>query len=299
MTTETDAGATDGADTFEQEFEAAREADASQPQELEGEGAEGEGEEQPKEEAKAAEKPPLSAEELSKRYENQKKATSAERAKRRELEQRFAALEARLTPQPGQAGDRQEERPDPEEDPIGYLQYIERKFDAEEQRSARDQEAKAQRERQAGEVRNIISRAEEFEADFRELNPDYDAAVEHLIKAKKADYAEEGYSDAEAHQAVMQEFLGRAARLMSVGKDPAEAVYNLAKKAGFTGKPTGDKLDAIARGQKATSALAGAGRGGSGEMTVETVSKLNGAAFDSAFEKLQESARRLERQTGW
>jgi hypothetical protein len=295
-----------GAESFEQEFEAARlasegpgdlRADGAQGDEEgpEGEGAEGE--------KAGAERPPLSTEEIQKRWNDQKAATRQERERRRQAEQRAQEVEARLAeierrmvagePEKAAGG-----RPDPEEDPVGYLQYVESLLATAEQQREKQAEQQAEQRERAQAVQAIVSRVEEFENDFRDTTPDYDAAVEHLYAAKKAEYTDTGYTDDEAHNLVMSEFLARAKRAFDAGKDPAEIVYTLAKRAGYAAQGGAAKLDAIERGQKAANPLAGAGGAQSGELNMEAISNLKGAAFDRAFEKLAERARRLERELG-
>jgi hypothetical protein len=282
-----DAGAEAGDEGFEQEFEAAREAQA--PGDAEAAEQDAEGEQKPE-----GDKPPLSMEEIRKRLNDQQGATREERQRRRAAEQRAQELEARLSQQAKPAADGQAlERPDPEEDPIGYLKYVEGLIATGEERQAQEKQQTEARQQAQRQVQAIVSAVEEHENDFRELTTDYDDAAEHLYAAKKAEYMEAGDSDAEAHTAVMQEFLTRSRRALETGKNPAEIVYNLAKRAGYTPKGGEAKLDAIERGQKRTSPLSRGGSGGNGELTMESVSKLSGAAFDSAspsVAKLQMSA---------
>lgn len=290
---------TGGDDTFDAEFEAARQADdgvevAAQP------------EEKPEGEAKAEEKPPLAPEELAKRNEDLKRATRAERLKRQEADKRAAELEARLAELEAQVKapkPEAKERPDPTEDPIGYMEWLNDRLDAAAaEREQEAQQTEAQKRQQAA-VQAVVSRVEEFENDFREANPDYDNAAEHLYGAKMAEYLDAGYSQPEAHNMVMAEFLTRSERALKTGKDPAEIVYNLARKYGFGDVQAGEaakkaeqearaKLERVAAGQAAASPLATAGGRGSDDFEMSEIVNLEGAAFDAAFDKLMKKAQR-------
>lgn len=289
--------ATDGGDdTYEADLQAALDADEGGEQlEAPAEGAEPE--------AKADEgekKPPLPPEEIEKRWRQTQASRNAERTKRQaaeqrasELETRLADLESKVTPQ--QAA----ERPDPTEDPIGYMEWLSARLDAEEQVKAQEQQQTQAQQQRAEAVKQVIGKAQEYETDFRELNPDYDKAADHLYAAKKAEYLDGGYDDAEAHSMVMAEFLTRADRAMKAGKDPAEIVYNLAKRTGYAneGPPKAQtdaeaKLRRIAEGQKAASPLANAGGRGGDDLDMDSISQLDGAAFDKAFDKMMAKAAR-------
>lgn len=299
MALETDAAEAGGEDTFAQEMDAAREADAALDAGAPGEGAEGE----IRDETQAGDKrPPLPPEEVARRLEDQKRATRAERVKRQELETTLKTVQARLDELSAGRGQQQGpdlgERPNPTEDPIGYLEYVEAMIAAQAETQAQTQQQQEAQQRAQQETQAVVSRVAEYENDFRETTPDYDAAVEHLYAAKKAEYTDTGYDDAEAHNMVMAEFLTRSKRAFAAGKDPAEIVYTLAKRAGYAPKGGADKLAAIERGQRATSPLASTGARASGELTVESVGNLRGAAFDTAFAKLRERAIAVERASG-
>lgn len=309
MAEEAEAAEAGGEVSFEQEMEAARVADEALAK-GEVEAPEGEIETKDGEDgAEGKDKPPLSAEELAKRNSDLQKATRSERQKRRELERTLEETRRRLDEfearHAGPGAEGLGERPNPAEDPIGYMEYLEKVLqvgDAKAAEQRQQEEAKQEARRQ---TEAIVSRVAEYENDFRELNPDYDDAVEHLYGLKKAEYEDSGYSPEEAHAMVMQEFLTRSKRAFEAGKDPAEIVYSLAKRGGYMPKgseadpKTGEqKLEAVERGQRATSALSAAPGGGARELTPEAVSRLNGAAFDAAFAKLRERALQIERQTG-
>ena len=93
---------------------------------------------EPPERKAAADKAPLSAEEVNKRYENTRTALSEERRTRRALERRLEALErgerAPTAERPQRQAQAEPEADiDPEEDPIGALKQMTAKLKAYEQ----------------------------------------------------------------------------------------------------------------------------------------------------------------------
>lgn len=300
MNLETDVAAPEGGeDTYEADLKAAMEADSADL------GAEPGPEPEP--EAEEA-KPQPTAEDWQKKFSDQQGRAAQERAKRREAEQRAEAearrreeLEARLTALEQGKGQGGGERPNPQEDPIGYMEWIDARLEEAEAAKTAEAQQDKQRQEQTRAVQAVITRASEYEADFRDANPDYDKAADYLYEAKKAEYTDAGYSDQEAHSAVMAEFISRAERAMKAGKDPAQIVFNMAKKLGFSADEAQaraaaaakDKLARIAEGQKATSPLATAGGRGGDDLDPASIANLDGAAFDAAFAKLEARARRL------
>src|SRR4051812_3342795 len=244
----------------------------------------------------AARKVPLALEELEERSRQKSAALRQERQLRRATEQRLAQLEAQQ--QQRQAPQDVGERPDPAVDPLGYLQYVEKRMAAADQQSeqARTQQAQFQAQQRA--VNDIVTRASEAETDFAETNPDYYDAVAHLKAGRAKEYEALGLSPAEAAQRVDAEAVQTAHEMLSRGQDPAKGWYELAKTRGFTGKGP-SRIDTIREGQKAAASLSNGGGRGSNQVDASSVANLKGAAFDQAFEKLRDAARSAERRTGW
>lgn len=304
MTVEAEAAAESGAEnTFDKEFEAARvdAAPGDAAAVAEADAADAEGQEKTADELKGEPKAPLTPEELQRRLSDQQGATRQERQRRRELERTVSEMREqveRLSQGRAAPTGEQAQRPDPTEDPIGYLEYVEGMLQGSEKERSELERVQAVQRQAAEQVQQVVTRVADFEADFRETHTDYDKAAEHLYEVKKSEYVENGYSADEAHHAVMQEFLTRAQRAFAANKDPAEIIYSLSKRAGFNDNAGAKKLDAIAEGQRRSNPMAGAGASGGSELSLENVSKLKGAAFDTAFAKLQSRAKQIERETG-
>jgi len=227
----------------------------------------------------------------------------AERQKRRDAEARAEALEARLAALEGKkpADDLDfSTLKSVEEDPIGNIEAM-RKLA--EQMTAQQKATQAQTAQQQ-QFQAINTRMQSYEVDFLADNPDYNDAATHFRESRKAELEDMGYAGAELQAALTNDLVGLAVRSMQSGKDPAEVVYNLAKKRGF-GVEIAKKVDepsktlqAVERGQKAGKSLSTVGaKTGDGALTAESVMKLDGAAFDAALAKLK--AQETGRASSW
>ncbi len=269
-----------------------------------------------------AERAPLPAEELQRRYDNTRTALSEERSKRRELERRLEALESgggRRQADDARAADRrapaEEEDIDPDVDPIGAMKQLRAKVAAYEAQDRLERENEEQRQRRETAIGRVEQRLQEHETDFREDHPDYDDAARHYAQARARELLGFGISEGNVKTMLREEFAVLAQRAMEARKNPAAVVYEMAKgrgyKRGWTAKESADKggkatagagsqtrLKDIARGARATSALqAGGGRSSSGA-DAETISRINinskagRAQFEREFAKLEDEARR-------
>lgn len=266
------------------EIEAARQDEANLPDQPD----EAEAPEEQQEEA-----PP--AKDYAKIAEDKSRALKEERQRRRQLEERLAALESKAqtpTDDPLKAILEIDE----DQDPIGAIKALKEAIKVE----GKSREQQAFESAQQAQLRQIQTRMADFEAEFRADNPDYDDAVKFFADARKEALAEEGLGGEKLMQQLQADLIGVTLRAMSSGRDPAEVVYNLAKKQGFGAKAaekvdTGaQKLQMIDRGQKASKTLGSAGgaKTSSGEITVEQLNRLDGAAFDKALAKFKEQQKR-------
>lgn len=268
-------------------------------------GAEGEqGQDQQQE---GAARPPLPPEELAKRYENTRTALAEERRSRRELERRLESLERGETVrQPARHETQAEEEIDPDVDPVGALKQMRAKIVAYERAEALDQQTAAQREQQEQRFARVEQELSEHETDFREEHPDYDDAAKHYAVTRAKELMSFGLPPAKIQPMLREEFATLAATAIRARKNPAAVVYEMAKGRGF-GKaeakpePKTDKIEALQRGQQASSPLsrtAGRTTAGLDAVTVANIDihTAKGAeAFDKAFEALERKAKAAER----
>lgn len=236
-----------------------------------------------KPESKAEDEPTKQVSEgLKKLEERMAQKTAAlhqEREARRQLEQKLAAL----SPKPAA------DIPDPTTDPIGYLEYDRRqKLEA-----AKADAERGQLEAQQRQVQEIVSRTQEYEADFAAATPDYYDATHFLRDSRAREYQALGLSEADAKARVDVEALQTAADMLSRGVDPAKGWYDLAKTRGFAGKaadaaPAPSMIDTIREGQKAAQTLSSGGGKPSGDLSAGAIADLKGAAFDQAIAQLRD-----------
>lgn len=221
----------------------------------------------------------------------------AEGQQRRALEDRVAAME-KLS----KTGDDDEiealakKLRDDDDDPIEDLataKAIIRQF-VNAQKADRETTTQQQNERR--QVQALITTMEEHEADFHDDHPDYYDAAKHYRAERQSELEEQGYSGSELQSALARDLFGVTQRAISAGKDPAETVYNLAKKRGFKADEasTDDKLKKLSESSRTGSRPSG-GRGGTSPLTMGAVAAMKGADRDKAFAKLREEQKRAER----
>lgn len=227
-------------------------------------------------------------------------ALHEERLKRQALEKELADLRAGRQ-QPTEETPKAAEI-DPETDPIGALKQI-REF----QEQQRQQGIRQQAEQE------FTARVQTHEADFAAATPDYADAITHLRKSRAAEIiaiakatgtplTQEGLGAQLRHEA-----LQLADTAFRTGKNPGELFYAVAQAKGYkmkaaeAAKPPApepvdtkqatETIERLTRGQRAAKVSGGEPPDGGGEVSLESLAKLNGAAFDAAFEKFSKSQR--------
>lgn len=238
-------------------------------------------EEQPKQEDLVkAEEPVKEPEKPVKLVPHQ--ALHEERERRKQLEQRIAQLEAAAqkanAPEPI----------DSDVDPLAALKEV---------REWRDQQV--QQVQQAEQLRAFSGRIQSEEAVWAAENPDYGDQITFLRESRANELAALGMSREQIGQQLMIEALQTADVAFKSGKNPGEVFSTLAVTRGWKAKEpvkeepvkepskeAAEKVERLARGQKAATSSSGSGGGApDDEMTVEKLLALKGKAFDDAFEK--------------
>lgn len=216
---------------------------------------------------------------------------AAERSRRRELERRLAELESRVA-QPQSQSDPLNElianlRED-DEDPIGDLSSVKAIAKAMLERDRRELEAQTKAQQQQQHFAKLSRDMAEAEDDFRADHPDYDDAMKHFKASLLGELEDEGFSGQELKREFESKLITLVDRALSNGRDPAQIVYNRAKKYGFASSEVDaatKKLQTIGKAQSASRSPVNTGA--KAELTIESVNKLNGAAFDKAVEALR------------
>jgi hypothetical protein len=156
----------------------------------------------------------------------------------------------------------------------------------------------AEQEKAAARERGLATTLSASEADFRKVKPDYDKAVEYFKKARASELVDQGYDRDELPGVLRREFLELIERADKTDKDPAEVVYALAMRRGYSLDAGKEKLQTIRDGQKAGRSLSSAGgrNGDASEMTYARAAQLKGPALKAAFEQLRSQEKRQARR---
>ena len=251
---------------------------------------------------------PEPSEEAKKHIDNMKAQAREEREKRRAetaareaAEQRAANLEMQMRQLMTQMQAHQNKAPDPEVDVVGALKYTQAQLAAAQQAQAAEAQQRAMLAQQNQIATTIRTKVEDFEAEFKAENPDYDLALDYVLDTKEAEFEAVGFSKEAAKTAAGQWAMNAAAMALRQGKNPAEAGYTLAKRMGFAVKaapvtPQPDpaqqaaqagaqKLQQIKDGQAAGSKMSGGGNSSNFDGSLKAGVALEGAAFDAWAEK--------------
>lgn len=229
------------------------------------------------------------------------KALQEERQKRAEYERklqdyerRFAELEQRM-PRPPEP--QAEPEPDPETDPIGALKHA-----RDQLRRIQEQTAQQQQEARLSQI------AYQAASTFREQAPDYPDAYRYAINSRAAELSALGTPQDAIPQILRVEEMSLIETAVRNGRNPAEAIYQFARARGFNPNPAPPPAPVVppapasvapaapdpalqkVKQSVAASAAAGGAAAAKNELTDKDISNLRGAAFDAAWEKLEQAA---------
>jgi hypothetical protein len=122
--------------------------------------------------------------------------------------------------------------------------------------------------------------------EFKKSTPDYDAALAHVLDARKQELMAMGAPEYEAQQRIAVEAQDIAVNALRSGQNPGQVVYQLAKLRGFQAKQTSAKLETVGKGQAASKSLSGASGGAPGVgMSLAELDNMSDDEFDSFWEK--------------
>lgn len=207
---------------------------------------------------------------LHQERERRKAAEAATQA----LQDRLAALEAKLNPPPEIV------IPDPVLDPKGFKQF---QIDQINQR-AKEQADNERRQMEAQQHQQVMARLNQDVQAFRATTPDYDTAFQHAVKVRQEELAFYGNAPEQIAAQLETDVQAIVAQAYSQGKNPAELFYAYAKMRGYQTpvapqpNPAVAQVAALAEAQKQTQSLAPAGGpANDGGMTLETLSRMSEA----------------------
>ncbi len=236
------------------------------------------------------------AEKAEKRFQDQQRRAKAERREKQALAKRLEELETKLNGKQG--GEDDFDLGNEDDDPIGTIKSLKKLAERMREQEAAEKQTAAQQQAEQKRVQGLAKTLQDAESDFRRLKPDYDKAVEHLKKARREELIEEGYDEGDIGRVMTKEFLDLIERSEEKDRDPAEVVYALAMKRGYSLDAGKKKLQDIADSQKAGRSLSSAGgRNGDGsQMTYARAGQLKGPALMKAFAQLKDQEKRASRR---
>jgi hypothetical protein len=238
-------------------------------------------------------------------------ALHAEREKRKGIEAQLKAaqeqlagiqaLRAKITapvqPQtpPNPAPDAQQQAAD---DPNG-VEHLRARLAALEGHTQQSQQREQLAQADDYEMRVLSQQATADEESFRKTQPDYDAAINHLVGARLREYALYGVDPVSAQQLVRGEAADIVRTAISQGKSPAEMSYQIAFERGYRpaqGQQSAQQqqqqapansaqaiLDAVAKGRAANKAPGQGGGGSPSELSATTIAAMSDDEFAALY----------------
>lgn len=214
----------------------------------------------------AAPEPPASAQPPAvpdQQHQPSSEATEILRRSLAEAQQRVGALEAYIQQATQQPQQPSTPAPDPTTDPLGAMMHqLEQvnKTVADLQAALTQQQT---HQTQLTQFQQFQQRVGQLRDEFVKATPDFPDAYKHIRDARIADLRTFGLTDDKIQQALFQEEATLAEQAIRNGKNPAEVLYEMARRHGYAPKaaapatPTNpnDKLASIRQAQTASKQL--------------------------------------------
>lgn len=177
------------------------------------------------------EEPRMIREEAYRREQDQRRQAEKEA---RELREQIAYFKGKLE-QP-QEKPKPVEIPDFSQDPATHLKHKIETVDE----TLRNLAKSTEEQKRAAEMEATKARFYEDYGrkarEFQRVTPDFAQAYNHALEMKKGELEDAGLEGADLEKTLTQWEEYVVATAMSRGKDPAEAIYKIAKRAGYTGE---------------------------------------------------------------
>jgi hypothetical protein len=217
-------------------------------------------------------------------------ALHEERTRRKEAERRAQQLEERFTQLLEKLG--QGEKPKPpsvDEDPVGVVKTHDQEL-KELREWQRQQSESVERENQ---YRAFVGRYQASAQEFAREHPDFSAAYDHWQKSVVEELREAGWTDAEIPQQVRNFETSIAAKAFAEDVNPAQRIYNIAKRRGYSSKAepkAEDKIATLQKGAQAAKSLSSASGNQSPPLTLEALAEMDDEDFDRNWDKVMKQA---------
>lgn len=217
-----------------------------------------------------------------------------------EKEQAFARVDERLKLLSEAMTPRQEQEqiPDPEHDPIGYMRW-----QAKEIEQLKGKTVEVAKTNQLQNEESQIRDAYVADArSFASRQTDFSEAYQYLLQGRDAELQAYGITDPqERAKLIADEERGLVQRALKERASPSERVYNLAKARGYAKKAdpapepekkAAEQIDTIARGQAASKTLSSAGGSPTEVLTADALANMSEDEFQSWMSKTPRSQQR-------
>ena len=131
------------------------------------------------------------------------------------------------------------EVPNEDTDPLGNMMYQLKQVnstvaDLQAQTATARQQADMQKQ-----VADFVQSVQEAKAEFEKTAPDFPQAYEHIRNIRVTDLRALGADEGSIKQALLQDEFRLTEAALQRGKNPAEEMYNMAKRYGYVPKPAG------------------------------------------------------------
>lgn len=189
------------------------------------------------------------AKEWRAQLEQERVQRAAEQAK---LQERLDILARAYQP-------KEEQPPAFEDDPVAATRYGLQKTGESLQEVAKQVAEVRQRQEAEEFERRITAAAVSAEQQFKAQAPDYDAAIEHLVRQRAGELSALGYQGPQILQVMQNERAALLQQTLANGRNPAQTLYELAKVRGYAPKPVAPapeaKLETLQAGAKAAAGI--------------------------------------------
>lgn len=166
--------------------------------------------------------------------------------------------------------------PEFEQDPLGHLRHSKEQAEREVQEMKKWRENVESSQRNQNEFAAFQQRVNASEAKFAESNPDYWEAAQFVAKAKRDELEELGIPSEQINAVLQNQLVALTATALKSQKDPAQVIYSLAKKGGFSKK---QDIGTLQKGVAASKAVP-SGRSVDKSLSIESLAGMSDDEFD-------------------
>lgn len=219
-----------------------------------------------------------------------------------ELQDKYARLETRMEMilagfEKQQTAEVEEEIPDKSVDPLGYIEYMEKRLSKLEGKTVETEKLTKEQQEQQQHQENLnqaLRHGNAMAAEVRAKDPEtYDAALTFTVTRRAAELRALGTPEADIAPQINNEMQAGMIRALQRKMNPGDFLLQYAKAQGFTGKKASGDLN----GKKSVSEIAEAktknkslGQGSApgstpGKSMARAVAEMNDAQFASWYEK--------------